>query len=78
CIRDRCLRDASPLVCAVIGFPLGAGLGVAKAFEARAAIEAGAGEIDMVLNLSLIHIGVLRVVGVKKKWGGGGGGGGGG
>ena len=38
-------------VCAVVGFPLGAGLSEAKAGEARAAIAAGAGEIDMVLNI---------------------------
>ena len=39
------------LVCAVVGFPLGAGLSAAKAFEASAAIAAGAREIDMVINL---------------------------
>lgn len=38
-------------VCAVVGFPLGAGLSDTKAFEAKQVIAAGAGEIDMVLNI---------------------------
>jgi len=45
---------------AVIGFPLGAGLTSAKVAEAKLAIEAGAKEIDMV-----IQIGQLR----SKEWG---------
>ena len=61
-LAAECLRDASPLVCAVVGFPLGAGLSVAKAFEARAAIEAGAGEIDMVLNIGWLKDGLLGQV----------------
>jgi deoxyribose-phosphate aldolase len=40
---------------AVVGFPLGAALTSAKAFEAREAIQAGAREIDMV-----IHVGALK------------------
>ena len=36
-------------VCAVVGFPLGAAATRAKAFEAAAAVEDGASEIDMVL-----------------------------
>jgi len=39
----------------VVGFPLGAALTSAKAFEAREAIQAGAREIDMV-----IHVGALK------------------
>ncbi|MDY7560000.1 deoxyribose-phosphate aldolase [Pseudomonas sp. 10B1] len=58
----ECLRNTSPLVCAVIGFPLGAGLSVAKAFEASAAIEAGASEIDMVLNVGWLKDGLLNQV----------------
>jgi deoxyribose-phosphate aldolase len=37
--------------CAVVGFPLGASLAAATAFEARAAIDAGAREIDMVMSV---------------------------
>jgi deoxyribose-phosphate aldolase len=38
-------------VCTVIGFPFGASLSKAKAQETLAAIDAGADEIDMVLNI---------------------------
>jgi deoxyribose-phosphate aldolase len=37
--------------CSVVGFPLGASLAAATAFEARAAIAAGAREIDMVMSV---------------------------
>lgn len=38
-------------VCTVIGFPLGASTSAVKAFETRDAIEKGATEIDMVINV---------------------------
>jgi len=38
-------------VCAVVGFPLGASPAVVKAFEAQKAVEDGADEIDMVINI---------------------------
>ena len=41
-------------VCAVVGFPLGAGTPNAKAFEAREAVRCGADEIDMVLNIGAL------------------------
>ncbi|WP_263264777.1 deoxyribose-phosphate aldolase [Pseudomonas sp. RIT-PI-S] len=49
-------------VCAVVGFPLGAGLTESKAFEAKQAIEAGAGEIDMVLNIGALRDGLFDSV----------------
>ena len=39
---------------AVVGFPLGASTGGAKAFEAREAVAAGAREIDMVINIGAL------------------------
>ena len=45
------LRDSPVKVCAVVGFPTGAVVPSAKAFEARIARQAGADEIDMVMNL---------------------------
>jgi deoxyribose-phosphate aldolase len=39
---------------AVVGFPLGAAISQAKAFEAREAISAGAEEIDMVINIGAL------------------------
>ncbi|HEX8596161.1 MAG TPA: deoxyribose-phosphate aldolase [Pseudomonas sp.] len=56
------LAGASVKVCAVVGFPLGAGLSDTKAFEAQRAIAAGAGEIDMVLNIGALKDGLFDVV----------------
>jgi len=39
---------------AVVGFPLGASTTASKAFEAREAVQAGAAEIDMVINLGAL------------------------
>ena len=38
-------------VCCVVGFPLGAMDTASKAFEAKTAIENGAAEVDMVINI---------------------------
>ena len=45
------LKGSGVAVCSVVGFPLGAVQTRAKAFEAEAAAQNGATEIDMVLNL---------------------------
>lgn len=45
------LKDTDIMVCTVIGFPLGATTSETKAFETRQAIENGADEIDMVMNI---------------------------
>ncbi|MBV4482271.1 deoxyribose-phosphate aldolase [Pseudomonas khavaziana] len=57
-----CLTDDRVVICAVVGFPLGAGLSNTKAFEAQQAIAAGAGEIDMVLNIGWLKDGLLDAV----------------
>jgi deoxyribose-phosphate aldolase len=41
-------------VCTVIGFPLGANTSETKAFETKNAIENGANEIDMVINVAAL------------------------
>lgn len=52
------LLARSPVrTCTVVGFPLGASAARAKAFEAGAALEAGAGEVDMVLALGPLKSG---------------------
>jgi deoxyribose-phosphate aldolase len=48
------LRDAPEVVCAVVGFPLGAVLPEYKVFETLACINAGAVEIDMVINIGAL------------------------
>lgn len=45
------LAGSPVLTCVVIGFPLGAAATSVKVFEARKAIEDGADEIDMVINI---------------------------
>lgn len=46
------LEGSDVLVCTVIGFPLGANTKETKVFEAKNAIENGASELDMVINVS--------------------------
>ena len=53
-LAKEALEGTDVKVCTVIGFPLGANLTSVKAFETKAAIEAGAEEIDMVINVGLI------------------------
>jgi deoxyribose-phosphate aldolase len=49
------LKDSPEVkVCTVIGFPLGASTPETKAFETRNAIENGAHEIDMVINIGAL------------------------
>ncbi len=47
----ECLKGSDVLVCTVIGFPLGSMTTEAKVFETKDAIENGASEIDMVINI---------------------------
>jgi deoxyribose-phosphate aldolase len=48
------LKGSGIPTCSVVGFPLGATTSKAKAFETREAIENGAKEIDMVINISAL------------------------
>lgn len=48
------LADAKAKVCTVIGFPLGANTTETKVFETTNAIENGAEEIDMVINIGAL------------------------
>ena len=51
------LKDTDVKVCTVIGFPLGAMTTAAKVFETKDAIEKGAEEIDMVINVGRLKDG---------------------
>ncbi|MGX7394622.1 deoxyribose-phosphate aldolase [Carnobacterium mobile] len=48
------LGNSDVKVCTVIGFPLGANTPELKAFEARNAIQNGATEVDMVINIGAL------------------------
>lgn len=56
------LEGSDVKVCTVVGFPLGAMSSKAKAFETRDAIEHGASEIDMVLNIGEMKAGHYEAV----------------
>ncbi|WP_077214024.1 deoxyribose-phosphate aldolase [Bacillus dakarensis] len=51
------LRGSEVKVCTVIGFPLGATTSETKAFETKNAIENGATEVDMVINIGALKDG---------------------
>ena len=51
------LEDSDVHVACVVGFPLGAGIPDAKRFETEAAVDDGAQEIDVVLNLGQLKDG---------------------
>lgn len=56
------LKDCDVKVCTVIGFPLGANTSKVKAFEAKNAIENGADEVDMVINIGALKDGNTELV----------------
>ena len=56
------LKDVESKVCTVIGFPLGANTPEVKGFETKNAIENGADEIDMVINIGAAKDGNWELV----------------
>jgi deoxyribose-phosphate aldolase len=55
-------RSSDVLVCTVAGFPLGANTTATKAYETQKAIEEGADEIDMVINIGRLKSGDYKFV----------------
>lgn len=69
CINPLHVKQAAKIlagtgvkVCCVVGFPLGASRTTVKVLETRLAIEDGASEIDMVMNIGALKDGNLSVV----------------
>jgi deoxyribose-phosphate aldolase len=56
------LRNSGVKVCTVIGFPLGATSTEVKVFETKNALENGATEIDMVINIGALKAGDNELV----------------
>jgi deoxyribose-phosphate aldolase len=56
-LARQLLEGSGVKVCCVVGFPLGAQPPETKSMEARAAIRAGAKEIDMVINVGALKSG---------------------
>jgi hypothetical protein len=61
-------------VCTVVGFPLGAHLPEVKAYETRRAVQDGAREIDMVVNIGALKIARARSRAARYRGRGRGGG----
>ena len=51
------LKDSGVKVCTVAGFPHGQHVPEVKAFEAKAAVDQGADEVDMVINVAALKAG---------------------
>ncbi|MCC5638947.1 deoxyribose-phosphate aldolase [Nostoc sp. CHAB 5844] len=56
------LQGKKPKVCTVIGFPTGATTSAVKLYEAQEAVENGATELDVVLNLGWLKVGKTEEV----------------
>lgn len=56
------LKGSDVKTCTVIGFPLGASTTGIKAFEAKKAVEEGAQEVDMVINIGALKEGNLEYI----------------
>ncbi|KPQ36998.1 MAG: deoxyribose-phosphate aldolase DeoC [Phormidesmis priestleyi Ana] len=54
------LHNKRPQVCTVIGFPSGATTSATKLYEAQEAVDNGADELDVVINLSWLKMGDTR------------------
>ena len=70
-LAKQALGKSDVKICSVIGFPLGAMSTEAKIFEAKHAIDQGATEIDMVINIGRLksknHLAVLKDISNVKK-----------
>ncbi|RCW90865.1 deoxyribose-phosphate aldolase [Winogradskyella arenosi] len=70
-LAKQALGHSDVKICTVVGFPLGAMSTEAKIFEAKSAIEQGATEIDMVLNIGRLksknYLAVLKDISDVKR-----------
>lgn len=71
------VRDTDVKVCSTIGFPFGITLPEVKALEAKKAVENGAAELDMVINISalkskdyeMVKKDITAVIDTKRNYG---------
>lgn len=57
-----CLHQSSPRICTVIGFPSGATTSAVKLYEAQEAVDNGATELDVVINIGWLKAGNVDAV----------------
>jgi deoxyribose-phosphate aldolase len=53
-LADKILQQSPVKICTVLGFPLGADLLATKVYAARQALDHGADEVDMVMNIGAV------------------------
>lgn len=61
-LASQFVRNTKVKVCSVLGFPFGANTLEVKIHEAKKAIQDGANEIDMVINLGALRSGKYEIV----------------
>ncbi|HTY90244.1 MAG TPA: deoxyribose-phosphate aldolase [Methanocella sp.] len=61
-LAKKRLGDTGVNTCCVVGFPFGSGASYAKSSEAWAAVDAGADEIDVVMNFGYLKTGLIEEV----------------
>jgi len=61
-VAAEALKGSNVKVCTVVGFPLGATTTEVKVFETQQAVNNGAQEIDMVINIGALKAGELAIV----------------
>lgn len=61
-LASKLLLGSGVKVCTVVGFPLGANTSAVKAFETQDAIQNGAQEIDMVINIGALKSGDVKTL----------------
>ena len=66
-LAHELLKDSDVEVCTVVGFPLGQNTTATKVFETKDAIENGADEIDMVINVGKLIQGDTEYVSNEIK-----------
>jgi len=61
-LASEILKNSNVKVCSVVGFPLGANTSETKAYEAGKAVNDGASEVDMVMNIGALKSGDYELV----------------
>jgi deoxyribose-phosphate aldolase len=61
-LASEILKNSNVKVCTVVGFPLGANTSDVKTYEAEKAVNEGASEVDMVMNIGALKSGDYELV----------------
>jgi len=61
-LASEILKNSDVKICSVVGFPLGANTSETKVYEAEKAVNDGASEVDMVMNIGALKSGDCELV----------------